>query len=230
MTGGAPIERFVFDFDGTLAHRPGMWGRCLFEVLEQHRPGHGATLEDLRPHLRDGFPWHRHDVAHPELTDADAWWDALGPLLDRAYAAVGVAPADLMQLRRAVRDHYCDPAHFQLYEDTRPALELARASGRRSVILSNHVPELTSIVDELGLGHLVDEVLTSARTGYEKPHPEAFRLALGGVDPSRACVIGDNPIADKLGAERAGLRAILVRHHDADAASVLEAVSSVVAP
>jgi hypothetical protein len=29
-----------WDFDGTLAHRPGMWSGCLLETLDEHQPGH----------------------------------------------------------------------------------------------------------------------------------------------------------------------------------------------
>jgi putative hydrolase of the HAD superfamily len=228
LTGVAP-ELLLFDFDGTLAHRPGMWTRCLLEVLERHRPGHGVTFEDLRPHLRDGFPWHRHEVAHPELADPDAWWDALGVRIDDIYLAVGIDPTDLAALRDGVRRHYCDPTRFELYPDTLDALELVSDAGCRAVLLSNHVPELRAIVRHLGLEHAFDDILTSATTGFEKPHPEAFRLALGGLDPSKACMIGDNPIADKEGAERAGMRAVLVRHATADHATVFEAVAVVLA-
>lgn len=215
----------VFDFDGTLAHRPGMWTGCLHEVLTQHLPDHDITLEDLRPHLRDGFPWHRPNVGHPELADPDQWWEALGPLFDRIHTSLGIDPQHFPSLRAAVRSHYCDPAHFQLYPDTVEALEVLRHAGVRATILSNHVPELGEIVSHLGLDHLVDDVFTSARTGFEKPHPEAYRAALGRTDPSAACMIGDNPVADKQGAIDVGMRALLVRHRDADHENVLSAVN-----
>lgn len=48
----------IWDFDGTLAHRDGMWSGAMVEVLDRHEPGHGITREDVRPHLRMGFPWH----------------------------------------------------------------------------------------------------------------------------------------------------------------------------
>src|SRR5437588_9596124 len=31
----------LWDFDGTLAERPGMWGGCMLEVLDDHEPNHG---------------------------------------------------------------------------------------------------------------------------------------------------------------------------------------------
>jgi putative hydrolase of the HAD superfamily len=80
------------------------------------------------------------------------------------------------------------------------------------VILSNHVPELEGIVEALGLSNVIDAVVNSARTGYEKPHPEAYaagRAAAG--DPDELWMVGDNHVADVAGAEAAGIRAILVR-------------------
>jgi putative hydrolase of the HAD superfamily len=76
------------------------------------------------------------------------------------------------------------------------------------------------------LGELIDDLLTSAAIGYEKPHPEAFRLALGTVSPERAWMIGDNPVADIGGANGVGAHAILVRHADARHHDVRSAVAS----
>jgi putative hydrolase of the HAD superfamily len=63
----------------------------------------------------------------------------------------------------------------------------------------------------MGLDGVIDQVFTSALTGYEKPNPEAFRIALGGADPEACFMVGDNPVADVLGAEQVGIRGILVR-------------------
>jgi putative hydrolase of the HAD superfamily len=94
-----------------------------------------------------------------------------------------------------------------------------RAHGWRHVLLSNHVPELPQLVDRLGLGELFDEVLTSAATGYEKPHPEMFALGLRAAGAhERAWMVGDNYDADVVGAESAGIPAVLVRRDDVRAA------------
>lgn len=69
----------------------------------------------------------------------------------------------------------------------------------------------------MGLAELVDVVHTSATTGYEKPHPEAFRHALcANGNPDEVWMVGDNPTADVAGAEAAGIRAILVRTKSPD--------------
>jgi putative hydrolase of the HAD superfamily len=74
------------------------------------------------------------------------------------------------------------------------------------------VPELPGIAGGLGLGPYVGTVLTSARIGYEKPHPEAFRRAVRAAGQNGPVwMVGDNLNADVLGAQAVGLEAILVR-------------------
>lgn len=220
-------QRVVFDFDGTLAHRPGMWSQTLLDVLDTHLPGHGVSLDDLRPFLLDGFPWHRPDVAHPELCDPSAWWEHVTRLFAPAFQFAG-APDDLLpDLLAAARHHYCDPTRFLLYDDTLGALDRLVDADIAVVILSNHVPELADIVDHLGLTSRVQEVISSAVIGFEKPHPEAFQAALAGAEPHRCWMVGDNPIADVQGARAVGMRAALVRHHDATGRSVADAVDEI---
>ena len=206
----------LWDFDGTLAHRPGMWRGCLIETLDAHVPGHGVAADALVPFLRDGFPWHAPDVAHPELSTADAWWERVEGILARALAGVGVAEADVPRLARLTRELYVDCATgWTLFDDTLPALRALAERGWRHAILSNHVPELPSLVGGLGLAEHVGPVLTSAAIGYEKPHPRAFELALEACGaPERVWMVGDNPQADVAGAEAAGIPAILVRGSD----------------
>jgi len=203
----------LWDFDGTLAERPGMWRGALTQVLDEHEPGHDVTSEMFRPHLRDGFPWHRPEAPHPHLSEPDAWWEHVEQLLVRAYEGVGIVPERARTLGRLVRARYVDGAHWQLFEDTIPVLTSLRERGWRHVILSNHVPELGSIVAGLGLEELIEATVNSAETGYEKPHPEAFALArrIAG-DPAEVWMIGDNPQADVAGAEAVGIPAILVLH------------------
>ncbi|WP_246187000.1 HAD family hydrolase [Microlunatus speluncae] len=57
-----------------------------------------------------------------------------------------------------------------------------------------------------GLGELVDAVVISESVGCKKPDPRIFRLALGGVDPGDAWMIGDDPDADVRGGTGVGMR------------------------
>ena len=193
--------------------RPGMWRGCLIETLDAHEAGHEIDADELRPFLRDGFPWHQPEVAHPELCDPEAWWRQVECLLTAAYAGVGIERSRARELAQHARTRYVDAScGWQLFDDTLPTLERLRAGGWRHVILSNHVPELPGLVAGLGLSGLIENVLSSATTGYEKPNPRAFEIALSqSGNPSERWMIGDNPIADVAGAEAAGIRAVLVR-------------------
>jgi putative hydrolase of the HAD superfamily len=68
-----------------------------------------------------------------------------------------------------------------------------------------------------GVLHLLDAGVYTSEIGHAKPHPAAFRAAMHavGVDDPAACVyVGDRPYEDVHGAQRAGMRAVLVPHSD----------------
>jgi putative hydrolase of the HAD superfamily len=209
----------LWDFDGTLAWREGMWGGCLVETLDEDEPGHGIALDDVRASLRDGFPWHAPHEPHLDLCEPEVWWRRVGALLVRAYENVGIESTRADELARRARARFVDASvGWAVFDDAVPALERLRANGWRHVVLSNHVPELPALVDALGLTRFFDAVLTSAATGYEKPHPEAYALALRAAgEAERVWMVGDNYDADVAGAEAAGIPAVLARRDDARA-------------
>ena len=206
----------LWDFDGTLAHRTGMWRGAMIEALDEHVPGHGIGAEQLRPFLRDGFPWDRHEVAHPELADPEAWWGPIQAMMAAAYEAVGIGAGPARVVAGHARARFVDPTRaWALFDDVIPVLTALREAGWRHVILSNHVPELPQIAAGLGVAGLVEAIHTSAATGYEKPHPRAFEIALEAAGhPSTVWMVGDNPDADAGGAQLLGIPAIIVRTPD----------------
>ena len=212
--GAAPT--ILWDFDGTLAYRDGLWSGCLAEVLQEHEPELAITRDHLRPHLTDGFPWHSPETPHPELCEPEAWWERAEGLLARAAIQVGLPPEKAADYARKTHERYIDCASFTVFDDTVPVLESLRDQGWRHVILSNHIPELQDIVDGIELSHLVDAVFNSAVTGYEKPNPRAYEIAREACGhPTELWMVGDNPEADVRGAEAVGIPAVLVRTQDA---------------
>jgi len=201
----------LWDFDGTLAWREGLWGSALIEALDELEPGHGVKREHLRPHLRSGFPWHEPQRPHPELCEPQVWWRHIEGLLVGAFQAVGFPMGRSTQLARAAHEAFIDPTTYRLYADAVPAIERLSGAGYTQVILSNHVPELESIVEGLGIRAQFRAVITSAVMGYEKPHTAAFRAAIEVAGhPETLWMVGDNPIADVAGAQQCGIPAILV--------------------
>ncbi len=206
-------ERLVlWDFDGTLAFRPGLWSGCVIEVLDARAPGHGVAIESVRAGLAGGFPWHRADQPHPHPGDSERWWEPVEGLIADTLARCGVERGECAELAREVRLRFIDPAiGWQLCDDAVAALSSVRDAGWTNAILSNHVPELPELAAGLGLAEHVDRVFTSALVGVDKPHPRFFRHVLDAYgDPPEVWMVGDNPRADIAGAEAAGCRAILV--------------------
>jgi putative hydrolase of the HAD superfamily len=120
-------------------------------------------------------------------------------------------------MARAVRGCYLEPEYWRLFDDVLPCLATLTAGGWRHVVLSNHVPELPQIIGALGLAPHIERIFNSAETGYEKPHPQAFRNVidtLGDVDA--LWMIGDSVTADVGGAKAAGIPTILVRSRHPD--------------
>jgi putative hydrolase of the HAD superfamily len=158
-------------------------------------------------------------VPHPELAEPAAWWKHVEAVLAGAYRSSGISALRADELARLAHRRYIDTAEaWKVYADALPALRRLSSMGWRHAILSNHVPELPDIVSGLGLAPHFEAVFTSAETGFEKPHAQAFARARGALgDPASIWMIGDNPSADVAGARAAGIPAILVRGRRDDA-------------
>lgn len=201
----------LWDFDGTLAVRPGKWRGALIQALTAIDPRHGLSADDLSPGLRGGFPWHRPQTGHPSLNSPDAWWSALQPSLTTAYTRAGIDPALAARAAHAVRTYYTDPRGWTVFPDAGPVLQELAAAGWRHVVVSNHVPELGDLLRALGLARHFTDVVNSALIGWEKPHPRIFQAALERAGrPRRVWMVGDNPVADIAGADAAGIPGILL--------------------
>jgi putative hydrolase of the HAD superfamily len=67
---------------------------------------------------------------------------------------------------------------------------------------------------------LIDGAVYTSEIDWTKPHPEAFRAAMAAVgvtDPEGCVFVGDRPFDDVHGAQRAGMRAVLVPNSDVPA-------------
>ena len=207
----------IWDFDGTLGYREGGWTGAMVEVLRRHAPECDATADHVRPHIQAGFPWHDPHQSS-SVRHADQWWNDLSPIFGRAFAAVGIEAAHAKYMAQEVRFAYTAPLHWRSYDDTLPTLSQLSAAGWTHLLLSNHVPELPLLLRHLQVDRFFAQVFNSAETGYEKPHPQAYRAVLEAIGETNSVwMIGDSMIADIAGAAAAGMPGILVRKRHADA-------------
>ncbi len=226
-------ERLLtWDFDGTLARRPGNWAGVICEVVAAQRPDLQLAPELVRPHIQSGFPWHTPDVVRRPCSPDD-WWRQLLPVLASAVQhAAGIDESEARRLAAGVRSAYTDAKGWQVFDDVRPALEQLRDRGWQHIVLSNHVPELPGLIEALGLNDLISAVHSSGCIGVEKPHPQAFETVFAAHPAARTgWMIGDSWRADVQGALAVGMRAILVRQKHPEASiqcETLHAVADVV--
>jgi len=84
--------------------------------------------------------------------------------------------------------------------------------------------------ERFGLGAVVDEVISSYSTGWAKPHPAMFdrALASSGASADEAVMIGDEFLADVVGAKRAGMRAVWISAAPIEHAQYVERPDAVI--
>ncbi|AKB43940.1 HAD family hydrolase [Methanosarcina vacuolata] len=201
----------LWDFDNTLAYRDGMWGQTIYDLLQEH--GYGSIkLEDIRPLLTRGFPWHTPEISHEEFLGGVQWWDYMTLHFSKIIHEIGVNETLSAEIAGQIKMKYLYIEKWHLYDDTIPCLERAVSKGYENIIVSNHVPELSSLVRDLGISDYFFQVYSSAQIGYEKPNIQIYRRVLEKLeDTSEVTMIGDSYIADVEGAINAGIKAILVR-------------------
>lgn len=132
-------------------------------------------------------------------------------------------------------DHFADAGAWEVFADSLPLVDAARAAGVPVAIVSNWDARLPELVASLGLDTRVDAVIASFQVGAEKPDGRIFTAALarfGSPPPERVLHVGDSLSEDFVGARAAGLLALHLdrarRHPDSpDRIRSLAEVSSI---
>jgi putative hydrolase of the HAD superfamily len=132
--------------------------------------------------------------------------------LEAMFLLAGVPPERLDEVRTCVaRLHGERHLWSAVPSGSAEALARLRAAGFRLAVVSNSDGRVEQALAAAGLRDYFDVVIDSALVGLEKPDPRIFRAALDalGVQPDEALYVGDLYEIDVVGAQAAGLRAIL---------------------
>jgi putative hydrolase of the HAD superfamily len=100
-----------------------------------------------------------------------------------------------------------------VFPDTAPALRGLRADYHMGLV-TNGAPDLQrEKLVHSGLEPFFDAILVSGEVNVGKPDPRIFMLALErlGARPEEAAMVGDSPARDIAGAQRAGVRAVMIK-------------------
>jgi putative hydrolase of the HAD superfamily len=182
------------------------------------------SFEPPAPRLRAALARRGHTVSEPAARDAIraeiAYYRAhlhdgrdAASLADlRARCAAAMEPALPGIPVHEVLAALMEALRFFAYPDAAPALRALRATGVRTVVVSNWDASLHERLTETGLAALVDGALASAEVGAAKPDRAIFAaaLALAGTAAADTWHVGDTPEADVAGARAAGLRPVLI--------------------
>ncbi len=110
-------------------------------------------------------------------------------------------------------DHFGRPEAWRCFPDVGPGLEALRGRGIPVRVASNFDGRLRAVAAGLPeLAGVVDTLVISSEVGHRKPHPAFYAAACASLDlaSDRVLCVGDDPENDVLGAERAGLRGVLL--------------------
>lgn len=106
-------------------------------------------------------------------------------------------------------------AHYQNYQHLRrpvagalPLLEALKPHYRIGIVTNNRTLEQQEKLQQLGMAHLVDALITSEDVGVLKPDPRIYHVALERLQATAAetVMVGDNWTADVVGALEVGIR------------------------
>ncbi len=160
---------------------------------EQHDPGpvrdaFAAEVAYYVPRAHEGRD--PESLAALRVACAAVFLEALGAELD----ADEFAPA------------FVDALAFRPLDGAERSLARLRAAGLALACVSNWDLSLAEYLEEAGLAHHFDTVVSSAEASAPKPDEAMFRVALErlGVEPGRALHVGDGE-GDRRGAAAAGL-------------------------
>ena len=122
---------------------------------------------------------------------------------------------DDRRLSREIQARWFDHADCVIYPDVKDTLtKLKRAGLKTGLVSTAYEEDIHAISRKAGLETDLFDVVIGANTiKREKPHPDVFRHALKklNVKPEEALFIGDDIDADYKGAEKVGIRALLIQ-------------------
>ncbi len=141
----------LWDFDGTLATRDGMWSGAILQAIDLHLPSHPYSISDIRHSTKKRFPWHEPERPWLAEVEPERWWVRMHGIIASILVDLGMEESLSQKVAETTGRIYTDPRGFKLFDDAKLCLERLQTAGFRQCILSNHVPELLKIVEALGL-------------------------------------------------------------------------------
>jgi HAD superfamily hydrolase (TIGR01549 family) len=208
------INAILFDLDGTLRHNRPSYYQAFFDFSTK------AGAQDSPENRVRATRWLHYYWAQSEemLEDKekfglqeDLFWINHAR---RGLIAYGCPPhrADELapEVHRQFNEKY-DPEDW-VPEEVLETLETLKKSGYYLAVLSNRTHPFQEYMHTWGLEPYFDLAIAAGEIDAYKPEPIVFARTLKKMDksPAETLYVGDNYYADVIGAQRAGLPALLL--------------------
>jgi REG-2-like HAD superfamily hydrolase len=197
----------LLDVGDTLVRPDPSWRDVYAGVFRDH--GIEASSEQFEAAFRAA--WKEWEEEGPFEASEEASFQRLMALDRLVFARLGypdLPDSFFREVDRAFRRR----SAFYVFPDVIPALDAMLAAGLRLAVVSNWGWAAPELLQTLELARHFEVLSISARVGYQKPHPAIFEHALEllGLAADEVIHVGDDPTADIIGADRAGIAAVLV--------------------
>jgi putative hydrolase of the HAD superfamily len=208
------ITTILFDLDGTLRYNLPSSTQVFLDYAVT------LGLEDSPEKRLDAMRWTHYYWANLSELQQDektygrneaVFWANYARLHLEAFGASAELAAELAPLMHEYMKNEHKPVEY-VPADVPVMLHTLKEAGFRLGVLSNRVDPCQSVLELLGLTRYFDLALVAGEVACWKPDPEIFFHALKrlGTAPEQAVYVGDNYYADIVGAQRAGLRPVLI--------------------
>ena len=124
--------------------------------------------------------------------------------------------------------YFAQPDAWALYPEVAETLPVLERRGLVLSVISNFDSRLIGILEGLGAAHWFEHIFVSSRVGYAKPDRQIFHTALErhSLEAGDALHVGDSEEKDLLGANRAGLKGVLVERNGAGNSNLSPRITS----
>ncbi len=191
------IKAVLFDVGGTLITPHPSVGAIYSAVAARH--GVHVAPEKLNLGFRTAWAKRKHERS---LIDKK-WWQSV---VEESFGQ------DTSAFFNEIYDEFEKKEVWRIYPDAEITLKALRDRGIRLAVASNWDARLPALLKQLDLERYFERQFISFDLKIVKPDVRFFQFALEemAIDPMEMLHVGDDPVEDIEGAQKAGLRAYFI--------------------
>ncbi len=201
------ISHIFWDLDHTLWDYSTNSRLTIYELFEKHaihqRIEHGPAV------FHDTYSKH-NDLAWLMYREGQIDKDALRKQrFQNTFLELGADPEGIAEIFEIEFVEICR-SKPHLIEGAMEVLSFFEKTYRQHIITNGFKEALDHKILNSGIKHFFDTITNSEDSGYQKPNPEIFHIALNdaGATIENSVMIGDNLEADVLGAYQLGMKCV----------------------